>query len=67
MIPTFKSNSLMREVMAYFSDREAPFPPSRIDWAMGLERGTAHDLIVRYWAIDKANASGRLAEYHEQL
>lgn len=58
-------NSLMKEVMAYFTDKEDPFPPSRIDWAMGLERGTAHDLIVRKWAIDKANASGRAATYHE--
>ncbi len=59
------SKSLMREVMAYFTDKEAHFPPSKIDWAMGLERGTAHDLIVRKWAIDKANASGRAANYHE--
>lgn len=65
MIPHRKDNMLMHEVMAYFSDKEAHFAPSQIDWAMGLERGTAHDLIVEKWAIDKADASERLSVYHE--
>ena len=62
-----KKSELMAEVMAYFSDREAHFAPSQIDWAMGLAKGTAHDLIVERWAIDKANAVERLHGYHEQL
>lgn len=29
------------------------FEPSRIDRVLGLESGTAHDLIVQEWAADK--------------
>jgi hypothetical protein len=57
--------ALTSEVMAYFADRQAQFPPSQIDWVMGLEKGKAHDIIVRKWAIDKANAKERLSDYHE--
>lgn len=60
-----KDDALTREVMAYFADKEAHFAPSQIDWAMGLATGTAHDVIVRKWASDKADASERLTGYHE--
>lgn len=65
MALTPKDIALTSEVMAYFTDRRAHFAPSQIDWAMGLERGKAHDIIVRKWAIDKADAKERLSDYHE--
>lgn len=65
MALTPKDISLTSEVMAYFTDRQARLAPSQIDWVMGLERGTAHDIIVRKWAIDKADAKERLSTYHE--
>lgn len=62
---TARDIRLTSEVMAYFTDRQAHFAPSQIDWVMGLERGKAHDIIVRKWAVDKADASERLSRYHE--
>ena len=65
MALTPKDISLTSEVMAYFTDRQACLAPSQIDCVMGLERGKAHDIIVRKWAIDKADANERLSKYHE--
>lgn len=65
MALTQKDISLTSEVMAYFTDRQAFLAPSQIDCVMGLERGKAHDIIVRKWAIDKADAKERLSTYHE--
>ena len=65
MALTQKDISLTSEVMACFADRQACLAPSQIDCVMGLERGKAHDIIVRKWAIDKADAKERLSEYHE--
>lgn len=57
--------ALTAEVMSYFADKKVHFSPSQIDWVMGLEKGKAHDIIVRKWAVDKANAGERLTRYHE--
>lgn len=65
MALTQKDISLTSEVMAYFADRQAHLAPSQIDCVMGLERGKAHDIIVRKWAIDKADSKERLSTYHE--
>lgn len=65
MTLTPKDISLTSEVMAYFADRQAHLAPSQIDCVMGLERGKAHDIIVRKWAVDKADSKERLSDYHE--
>lgn len=59
--------ALTDEVMAYFNDEEAHFSPSRIDWAMGLRPGVAHDLIVRAWYKDKeAHLKAVSDSYHRK-
>lgn len=65
MALTQRDISLTSEVMAYFTDRQACLAPSQIDCVMGLERGKAHDIIVRKWAVDKADSKERLSDYHE--
>jgi len=49
------------EVMSYFDNPVVPFAPSQIDWAMGLRKGLAHDIIVRRWAREKERATERRA------
>lgn len=49
-------SSITDEVMSYFDNPRIPFAPSQIDWAMGLRKGLAHDLIVQRWLADKERA-----------
>ena len=58
-------SSIRTEIIAYFTDRKAHFSPSQIDWAMGLVEGTAHDVIVDWWAKQKEKKEERLRSYHE--
>lgn len=48
---------LMSEVWEYFKN-EPHLAPSQIDIVMGIPRGTAHKLIVRKWALEKAATTG---------
>lgn len=57
--------SIRTEIIAYFTDKEAHFSPSQIDWAMGLVEGTAHDVIIDWWAKQDANKEERLRAYYE--
>ena len=66
MPSTKRETNLTDEVMAYFSDPEAHFAPSQIDWAMGLRKGMAHDIIVRKWGIDKAEHLERVSDSYER-
>lgn len=65
MTLTQREIMLTPEVMAYFTNRIDPLAPSQIDRVMGLERGKAHDIIVRKWSVDEANARERISDYHE--
>lgn len=47
-------------VLQYF--REAELPPSAIDNLLGIPRGRSHDLIVCWWAEDKARARRKKGE-----
>lgn len=66
MALTSRDISLTSEVMAYFADRQAHLAPSQIDCVMGLERGKAHDIIVRAWAVEKANGTDGLLSSGEK-
>ena len=48
---------LMVEVWEYFA-KEPHLAPSQIDVAMGIPSGTAHKLIIRKWASEKAGLAG---------
>ena len=48
---------LMSEVWEYFA-KEPHLAPSQIDVAMGIPSGTAHKLIIRKWANEKAGLTG---------
>lgn len=58
-------SSIKTEIIAYFTDKDAHFAPSQIDWAMDLVEGTAHDVIVGWWAKQKEKKEERLRSYHE--
>lgn len=53
------NSGVKAEIIAYFSDQEAHFAPSQIDWAMNLIKGTAHRVIVDWWAEMNADGAER--------
>lgn len=58
-------SNIRTEIITYFTDEDAHFAPSQIDWSMGLVAGTAHDVIVSWWAQMDAEREERLRSYHE--